>query len=214
MGYIANITVENGNLVINEDSIPDEVGAHKRGGIIYHIFQPGETGYIPGEIHGLVAAPVDLPYLYVAAYVGWTGNTETTSSDFLSGIENTNKLIDEFNSYSTEFKHAARAARAYQGGGYTDWYLGSLKEHTYMCPALWAGHLEYINTIAEGQQGWGVYWTSTTYQISEGVGGFMGALFMSDAVVESGWNNGEPGWAGAGGSVPEVYRHVRPIRKF
>lgn len=208
MSYIANILVENGNLVINEDSIPDVVGSHKRGGIIYHIFQPGETGYVSEEIHGLVAAPVDLPYKYQFAYQGWTGNT-TPGSDFLDGSGNTTALIDEFATYSTEFKHAARAARAYQGGGYTDWYLGSLKEMNYMCPALWDGHLEYINTIPEAETGWSPYWSSTSYE-----SGAMGALFMSDVVVESGWNSGNPGWAGWGGSTPEVYRLVRPIRKF
>ena len=218
MSYIANLTVENGNLVINgstvtipdESGIPDEIGQHKRGGIIYYIFQPNETEYVEGEVHGLVATEKDLPYTYSFGFSEYSGNT-TPSTSIGSGSGNTATIVSEIAAVYPDFKSAARAARACRDGGYDDWFLPSLDEMNMMCPPLWDGYLETLYTAPESSGVQKPYWTSSSYA----EGGCWGYLFFSDIVKEADWNNGNPGWYGWGGStVPTELRLVRPIRKF
>ena len=35
------------------------VGDFYQGGVVFHLFEEGETGYVAGETHGLIAAVAD-----------------------------------------------------------------------------------------------------------------------------------------------------------
>ena len=101
------------------------VGDFYQGGVIFYLFQPGDAGYVEGETHGLIAAVEDQ-----SSAIQWhNGSHETTgatSTAIGTGSANTDAIIAVQG--ATETSYAAGLARAYDGGGYTDWFLPSKDE--------------------------------------------------------------------------------------
>jgi hypothetical protein len=130
---------------------PLAIGQSHGGGIIACIFQSWEPGYIAGETHGLIAATTDqstgimwaLP-AYQTTYVP-TG----TYSALGSGLTNTNNIIAQNGAGTT---YAAGLARAYNGGGYNDWYLPSKDELAKLYAMKVLGFGSFTN---------GYYWSSS-----------------------------------------------------
>jgi hypothetical protein len=134
------------------------VGDFRGGGVVFYIFEPGDTGYVSGAKHGLIAAVEDL-YLYQSSDIPWglsiqTGATATTIG---TGSANTDAII----AISYGEPYAALLARAYSGGGYDDWFLPSKDElnQMYLNKAT-------INTTASANGGSNFstssnYWSST-----------------------------------------------------
>ena len=139
-----------------------EVGAFYQGGVVFYIFEDGDTGYVAGETHGLIAAIADQGSGGIGWYDDGTLRKEeerriwTTGRAVGTGSANTDAIINVQG--ATETSYAAGLARAYTGGGYTDWFLPSIDELNKM----------YINkTTLDAVAGFtpfsSFYWSSTEY---------------------------------------------------
>jgi hypothetical protein len=104
---------------------PLQVGDFYQGGVVFHLFVPGETGYVSGETHGLIAAVEDQ-----SSGIQWNNGssvtTGATATAIGTGSANTDAIISAQG--ATETSYAAGLARAYTGGEYTDWFLPSKDE--------------------------------------------------------------------------------------
>ena len=139
------------------DPPPPAIGDFYQGGVVFHIFGAGETGYVSGETHGLIAAVQDQ-----SSGIRWDNcnyvTTGATATAIGTGSANTDAII--LAQGATETSYAAGLARAYAGGGYTDWFLPSNDELNQMY--LKRGD---INTTAAANGGSNFsnlyYWGST-----------------------------------------------------
>jgi hypothetical protein len=107
--------------------------------------QQGDTGYIPGETHGIIVAPSDQG----TAQWGCLG-IDINGADAVSigyGQQNTTDIINGCNTNSI----AAKICYDLILGGYSDWYLPSKDELNKI----------YINRNVFGGFTPSVYWTSS-----------------------------------------------------
>jgi hypothetical protein len=130
------------------------IGTPYQGGKLAYLFISGNPGYVVGETHGLIAATTDQgidKYWYVGSSHGYivTGATGTAIG---TGSSNTDKIITAQGAAATTY--AAGIARAYRGGGYTDWYLPSQDELNKL----------YLNRVAIGGFFTQKYWSSSIEQ--------------------------------------------------
>jgi hypothetical protein len=136
---------------------PPELGDFYQGGVVYYIFTSTDFGYVAGETHGLIAA-VENQNFSIRWNNGSNVTTEATATAVGTGYENTDAIIGAQGSTATSY--AAGVARAYEGGGYTDWSLPSKDElsHMYFQKTM-------INTTASDNGGSdlsnALYWCST-----------------------------------------------------
>ena len=143
----------------------DAVGQFYQGGIVFYHFESGEPGYVEGETHGLIAAVEDQSS---DSDTGWSYNNfaETGAISRLvgAGSSNTDAIIAELGVSLFDY-YAAEMARAYNGGGYNDWFLPSIDELKKMYYQK-----TMINTVAETNNGSlfsenSFYWSSTEFNI-------------------------------------------------
>jgi uncharacterized protein YjbI with pentapeptide repeats len=149
-----------------------KIGDEYGGGKIAYIFPPNDKGYNKGTQHGLIAAREDINTTYIVAgnktpvigFYHWSsGGTEfkimsdsakqkllNTSTRIGEGEANTNNILKKYNA-ATFPNTAAAVARAYRGGGYTDWFLPSKSELNKL----------YLNRSAVGGFAFYFYWSSS-----------------------------------------------------
>jgi hypothetical protein len=127
------------------------IGDYYQGGKIAHILVSGETGYDANTQHGLIASVNDLIY-FIRWYKGSYTTTGATGTAIGTGLSNTNAIIASQGELATSY--AAGVARAYNGGGYTDWYLPSRDELSKL----------YLNkTLIAGFPAERSYWSSSEH---------------------------------------------------
>ena len=97
------------------------VGQRYQGGIIAYIFRSGDSGYIAGQTHGLIATTSNQS---TGAQWGCSGTSISTITSFGTGQTNTTSIV---NGCSTS-GIAARICNDLVSGGYSDWYLPSYYE--------------------------------------------------------------------------------------
>ena len=125
-----------------------KIGDVYQGGKVAYIFKPTDLGYVAGQTHGLIAAKADRSaglQWYKGAFVA-TGATGTALG---TGLANTNAIIAAQGEPATSY--AAGWARAYNGGGRTDWYLPSKDELNKL----------FLHQAAIGGFGPNYYWSSS-----------------------------------------------------
>jgi len=160
---IANLQSQINNLVVGFG-----VGDFYGGGVVFYIFESGDTGYVAGETHGLIAAVQDQSS-GIRWYNGSYATTGATATTVGTGSANTDAIIAAQG--ATETSYAAGVARAYTGGGFTDWFLPSKDELNQMYR-----NKATINTTASANGGsnfsTNFYWSSTEYDSNNAWGQF------------------------------------------
>ena len=112
-----------------------DYGQEYQGGYVFYIFEPNDQGYVPGEVHGLIAAKdvIEPGSTWTSGNVtGFTSIGITRAEDQLnngdinSGIMNCEIALEHLKQNSLEgLFPAINQATSYKTGIYNDWYLPS-----------------------------------------------------------------------------------------
>ena len=136
------------------------IGQSYQGGKVAYVLVNGDPGYDATTPHGLIAATSDQGRLITwdrltGSFPLYQGtNRGAIGTTIGTGLSNTNTIIASQGGTATSY--AAGVARAYTGGGYTDWYLPSKEELNKL----------YLNRVAIGGfMSNGLYWSSSEIQV-------------------------------------------------
>jgi len=124
------------------------VGMSYQGGVIAYILKSGDSGYIAGQTHGIIAASTDqgISKVWHNGYYMTTGASGTAIG---TGLANTNTIVSNQGAGS----YAAYICYNLVLNGYSDWYLPS-RDELYQL---------YLNQSAIGGFVSDYYWSSSEY---------------------------------------------------
>ena len=131
-------------------SFTGSIGNAYQGGIIAYLFQEGDSGYVAGEMHGLIAATEDQT---TADEVEW-GCYEFTGAEGTAigtGAQNTLDILAGCSEDGIPAKLASDYEVTVDGVTNDDWFLPSKNEL----------NLLYLNNEAVGGFADGYYWSSS-----------------------------------------------------
>ena len=131
------------NTIGGDVNDPLAIGDTHQGGIVF---------YLDGNGGGLIAAPSDQSSAAWGCYGQTIGGT---SSAVGTGAANTTAIVSE----CSETFYAAALARAYTGGGYTDWFLPSQDELNLMYENIGQGNVLGLGNVGNFAEYY--YWSST-----------------------------------------------------
>lgn len=99
-----------------KDSLRHYVGEFWGGGIVFHTYDKGR--------HGLIASLRDIDDETGVVWAPAGEYKVTNAQDFYNGYENTRTIVDSLGIGD----YAAYRCDTFSGGGFTDWYLPSIRE--------------------------------------------------------------------------------------
>lgn len=128
------------------------IGQKYEGGVIGYIFEPGDNGYVVGEIHGIIVAVEDQDTSVVWGRISGGGPYTCGATNSQIGKGDDMTALIEANVFQNDF--AIRKIVDYfvsdgSGGFYTDWFLPTVQE---LCK------LNIHRTLLGFAKAW--YWTS------------------------------------------------------
>ena len=136
------------------------IGQSYQGGKIAYIYQSGDTGYVAGETHGLIAATEDQSTREgIQWYNGSYTVTGATGTAIGTGLTNTNAIIAAQGSGSYAAQLCADYSVTVDGITYDDWFLPSKDELNllYLQHTLIGGFTDDVTTEIYGDY----YWSSS-----------------------------------------------------
>jgi hypothetical protein len=146
------------------------VGDFREGGILFYIYEAGDIGYVPGEVHGLIAATTDQSLGIAWITGGGTQNTANggTSPAIGTGEANTTAMMDQTGYIGGAAKVCTDYSIDENGVTYDDWFLPSKDELNLMWSNLADPDGNGQNTGPAdpnniGNFATGIYWSSTEF---------------------------------------------------
>jgi hypothetical protein len=124
------------------------IGQTFQGGKIAYIYQSGDSRYVAGETHGIIAASTDQ-----SSGIRWNNGTDTTTSATKPHLGNGMLMTDMIVSSQGIGDYAAKICADLVLNGYSDWCLPSQEDLIKL----------YLNRATIGEFSSNSYWSSTEY---------------------------------------------------
>jgi hypothetical protein len=178
------------------------VGDYFGGGIVGYILKPGDPGYDPNQLHGIIVAPNDQCVGCLMYNNPTTGSVSGTQSTIGSGTANTNLIIAAWGTKAV----AALICDNLVLNGYSDWVLPSKDDLKFVAQNLGTnstlslpGNRANFDLSSPSGNSQNLYWTSS-FATSGG----------TFAVRTDGTLTGSSGW----GANSSIYYNVHAVRYF